>query len=53
MKMKPFSSTMEFQQESHRAVRGTGFAESAVWAVFALNSVICIVLSLSQMAPHC
>ena len=52
MKMNPSSSTMEFQQESQRAVRGTGFAESAVWAVFATTSVISILLSLSQMVPH-
>lgn len=52
MKMIPFSSTMEFQQESKRAVRNTGFAESAVWALFATSSVISILLSLSQIAPR-
>jgi len=50
MKMTPLSSTMEFQQESQRAVRITGFAESAVWAAFAASSVISILLSLSQIA---
>jgi hypothetical protein len=52
MKMIPFSTTMEFQQESQRAVRNTGFAESAVWALFAASSMISILLSLSQMAPR-
>ena len=42
---------MEFQRESQRAVRGNGFAESAVWAVFAASSAICILLSLSQITP--
>jgi hypothetical protein len=51
MKMIPFSSAMEFQKESQRAVRRTGLAESAVWAVFAASSAISILLSLSQMAP--
>ena len=51
MKMIPFSSAMEFQKESQKAVRGTAFAESAVWAVFAASSAISILLSLSQMAP--
>jgi len=50
MKMTPLSPTMEFQQESQRAVRSTGFAESAVWAAFAASSVISILLSLSQTA---
>jgi hypothetical protein len=50
MKMTPLSSTMEFQQESQRAIRITGFAESAVWAAFAASSVISILLSLSQTA---
>jgi hypothetical protein len=52
MKMIPFSSTTEFQQESQRAVRNTVFAESAVWAVFATSSMISILFSLSQMARH-
>ncbi|MFY9985745.1 MAG: hypothetical protein WAK31_13355 [Chthoniobacterales bacterium] len=52
MKMIPFSSTTEFQQESQRAVRYTGLAESAVWAVFATSSVISILFSLSQIALH-
>jgi hypothetical protein len=52
MKMIPFSSTTEFQQESQRAVRNTGFAESAVWAVFAASSVISILFSLSQITAH-
>jgi hypothetical protein len=52
MKMIPFASTAEFQQESQRAVRGTVMAESAVWAVFAASSVISILFSLSQMVPH-
>jgi hypothetical protein len=51
MKMIPFSSAMEFQKESQKAVRRTGLAESAVWAVFATSSAISILLSLSQMAP--
>ena len=51
MKIIPFSSIMEFQRESQRAVRGNGFAESAVWAVFAASSAISILLSLSQIAP--
>jgi hypothetical protein len=51
MKTIPFSSAMEFQKESQRAVRRTGLAESAVWAVFATSSAISILLSLSQMAP--
>jgi hypothetical protein len=51
MKMIPFSSATEFQKESQRAVRNTGFAESAVWAVFATSSVISILFSLSQMVP--
>jgi hypothetical protein len=50
MKMTPLSSTMEFQQQSQRAIRSTGFAESAVWAAFAACSVISILLSLSQIA---
>lgn len=50
MKMNTLSSTMEFQQASQRAVRITGFAESAVWAAFAASSVISILLSLSQTA---
>jgi hypothetical protein len=50
MKMTLLSSTMEFQQESQRAVRSTGFAESAVWAAFATSSLISILLSLSQIA---
>jgi hypothetical protein len=52
MKIVPFSSTLQFQQESQRAVRNTGLAESAVWAVFATSSVICMVFSLSQIALH-
>jgi hypothetical protein len=52
MKIIPFSSTTEFQQESQRAVRNTGLAESAVWAVFATSSVISILFSLSQIALH-
>jgi hypothetical protein len=51
MKIIPFSSIMEFQRESQRAVRGTGFAESAVWAVFAASTAISILFSLSQIAP--
>jgi hypothetical protein len=50
MKIIPFSSTTEFQQESQRTVRNTGFAEAAVWAVFAASSVISILFSLSQIA---
>jgi hypothetical protein len=50
MKMTPLSSTMEFQQETQRAVRSAGFAESAVWAALATSSVISILLSLSQIA---
>jgi hypothetical protein len=42
---------MEFQRESQRAVRNTGLAESAVWAVFAACSVLSIVLSLCQITP--
>jgi hypothetical protein len=45
-----FSSTTVFQQESQRAVRNTGFAESAVWAVFAASSAISVLFSLSQIA---
>jgi hypothetical protein len=52
MKIIPFSSTTEFQQESQRAVRNTGFAESAVWVVFAISSVISMLCSLSQIAIH-
>ena len=42
---------MEFQRESQRAVRSNGYAESAVWAVFAASSAIGILLSLSQITP--
>ena len=52
MKIIPFSSTTEFQQESQRAIRNIGLAESAVWAVFATSSVISILFSLSQIALH-
>jgi hypothetical protein len=51
MKIIPFSPIMEFQRESQRAVRGTGFAESAVWAVFAGSTAISMLLSLSQITP--
>ena len=51
VKIIPFSSIMEFQRESQKAVRGTGFAESAVWAVFAASSALTILLSLYQIAP--
>jgi invasion protein IalB len=51
MKIIPFSSIMEFQRESQKAVRGTGFAESAVWAVFAASTALSILLSLSQITP--
>jgi hypothetical protein len=51
MKIIPFSPIMEFQRESQRAVRRTGFAESAVWAVFAASTAISILLSLSQITP--
>jgi hypothetical protein len=51
MKIIPFSPIMEFQRESQRAVRGTGFAESAVWAVFAASTATSILLSLSQVMP--
>jgi hypothetical protein len=51
MKIIPFSSIMEFQRESQKAVRGTGFAESAVWAVFAASTAISILFSLSQITP--
>ena len=51
MKIIPFSSTMEFQRETQRAVRSNGNAESAVWAVFALCSAMSVLLSLSQIAP--
>ena len=49
MKTIPLSSIMEFQLNSQKTVRGTGFAESAVWAVFAASSAITVVLSLSQI----
>jgi hypothetical protein len=52
MKIVPFSSTTEFQQESQRAIRNTGLAESAVWVVFAISSVISMLCSLSQIAIH-
>ena len=51
MKIIPFSPIMEFQRESQRAVRGNGYAESAVWAVFAMCSAVSILLSLSQITP--
>jgi hypothetical protein len=51
MKIIPFSSTIEFQRETQREVRGHGNAESAVWAVFAMCSAISVLLSLSQIAP--
>jgi len=51
MKIIPFSPIMEFQRESQRAVRGTGLAESAVWAVFAASTAISMLLSLSQITP--
>ena len=51
MKIIPFSPIMEFQRESQRAVRDTGFAESAVWAVFAASTAISVLLSLSQITP--
>lgn len=51
MKIIPFTSIMEFQRETQRAVRGNGNAESAVWAVFAMCSAISVLLSLSQIAP--
>jgi hypothetical protein len=50
MKLIPFSSTIVFQQEAQRVVRNTGFAEFAVWAVFAISSAISTLLSLSQVA---
>ena len=52
MKIIPFSPITEFQRESQRAVRGDGYAESAVWAVFAASSAISILLSLSQITPE-
>jgi len=52
MKIVPLSSTLQFQQESQKAVRNTGFAESAVWVVFATSSVISMLFSLSQIALH-
>jgi hypothetical protein len=52
MKIVPFSSTTNFQQESQRAVRNTGLVESAVWAVFATSSAISVLFSLSQIAFH-
>jgi hypothetical protein len=51
MKIIPFSSSIEFQRETQRAVRGNGNAESAVWAVFAMCSAISVLLSFSQIAP--
>jgi hypothetical protein len=51
MKIIPFSSIMEFQRESQKTVRGTGFLESAVWAVFAASTAVSILFSLSQIAP--
>ena len=51
MKIIPFSPIMEFQRESQRAVRDTGFAESAVWAVFAASTAISMLFSLSQITP--
>jgi hypothetical protein len=51
MKTIPLSSIMEFQLKSQKTVRGAGFAESAVWAVFAASSAITVVLSLSQIGP--
>ena len=51
VKTIPLSATMEFQRKSRKAVRRTGFAESAVWAVFAVSSAIMILLSLCQIAP--
>jgi hypothetical protein len=51
MKIIPFSSIMEFQRESQKAVRSTGFVESAVWAVFAASTAISILFSLSQITP--
>jgi hypothetical protein len=50
--MKTTPATMEFQYQAQRAVRATGFAESSVWLVFATSSMISILLSLSQIAPH-
>jgi hypothetical protein len=51
MKIIPFSSNMEFRRETQRAVRENGFAESAVWSVFAATSAISVFLSLCQIAP--
>ena len=51
MKIIPFSSHMDFQRESQRTVRSTGHAESAVWAVFAMSSVLSVVLSVCQITP--
>jgi hypothetical protein len=51
MKIIPFSPIMEFQRESQRAVQGTGFAESAVWAIFAVTAATSVFFSLSQIAP--
>jgi hypothetical protein len=47
----PLSSIMQFQRKSQKAVRGSGFAEFAVWTVFAASSVTTILLSLSQISP--
>jgi invasion protein IalB len=51
MKIIPFSPIMDFQRESQRAVRDTGAAESAVWAIFAASTAISILFSLSQVTP--
>jgi hypothetical protein len=51
MKIIPFSSALEFQRQSYRAVRSAAFAESTVWAICALSGLIGIFLSLGQLAP--
>jgi hypothetical protein len=51
LKTIPLSSIIEFQLKSQKTVRRTGFAESAVWAVFAASSAITILLSLFQIVP--
>ena len=52
MKIIPFSSDIEFQRQSYRAVRSGAYAESAVWAVCALSSLIGIFLSFGQLSSN-
>jgi len=51
MKIIPFSSSLEFQQQTYRTIRSTSYTELALWSVCALSGLIGVCLSFCQITP--